>query len=88
MVSQVFLREAQRLLKPGGELRISSDIDDYIRWTLMHWQMFQRGGGALDWTATSADDWRERPDDWPKTRYAAKGERAGRKVTYLVFRRN
>ena len=87
MVSQPFLRQAERLLKDGGELRISSDIPDYIRWTLMHWQAFRRAGGRLDWTAERADDWRKRPEDWPETRYMAKGERAGRPVTYLTFRR-
>ncbi|MEM9837553.1 MAG: tRNA (guanosine(46)-N7)-methyltransferase TrmB [Pseudomonadota bacterium] len=85
MVSQAFFAEAARLLKPGGELRISSDIADYIRWTLMHWQMFERDGGAFDWPAQCADDWRVRPDDWPKTRYMAKGERAERPVTFLTF---
>lgn len=87
MVSQTFFEEAARLLKQGGELRISSDIADYIRWTLMHWQMFERGGGGLDWTARCADDWRVRPDDWPMTRYMAKGERAERPVTFLTFTR-
>jgi len=88
MVGQDFLTEATRLLKPGGELRISSDIDDYVRWTLMHWQIFEREGpGGFDWTAERASDWREKPDDWLKTRYAAKGERAGRQVSYLIFKR-
>lgn len=88
MVSQDFLAEVVRLLKPGGELRISSDIDDYVRWTLMHWQIFEREGpGGLDWLAETSSDWRDKPDDWFKTRYAAKGERAGRQVSYLIFRR-
>ena len=89
MVSQPFFEQAARLLRKGGELRISSDIDDYIRWTLMHWQMFEKARpGTLRWTAQRADDWRVRPSDWPETRYAAKGKRAGRSVTYLIFRRN
>jgi tRNA (guanine-N7-)-methyltransferase len=88
MVSQGFLTEAARLLKPGGMLKISSDIADYIRWTLMHWQIFDRSGpGLLHWTARKADDWRQRPQDWPETRYMAKGEKAGRAVSYLTFSR-
>jgi tRNA (guanine-N7-)-methyltransferase len=88
MVGQDFLGEAARLLKPGGLLKISSDIADYIRWTLMHWQVFDREHpGTLEWTAERADDWRTRPEDWPETRYMAKGEKAGRPVSYLTFRR-
>ncbi|MEM9810112.1 MAG: tRNA (guanine(46)-N(7))-methyltransferase TrmB [Pseudomonadota bacterium] len=87
MVGQMFFGEAARLLRPGAELRISSDIADYIRWTLMHWQMFERGGGGFDWLAKRADDWRLAPTDLPQTRYMAKGERAGRPVTYLRFQR-
>lgn len=87
MVSQQFLAEASRVLRPGGELRISSDIADYIRWTLMHWQVFERGGGGFDWTAERACDWKDPGPDWPRTRYMAKGERAGRPVTFLTFRR-
>ena len=87
MVSYAFLAEAARLLRPGAELRISSDIADYVRWTLMHWQMFERAGGAFDWLATKSDDWRGPPSDWPKTRYMTKGEAAGRPITYLRFQK-
>ncbi|MEM9284571.1 MAG: tRNA (guanine(46)-N(7))-methyltransferase TrmB [Pseudomonadota bacterium] len=87
MVGQAFFKEAARLIGPGAELRISSDIADYIRWTLMHWQIFERDSGAFDWVAVTADDWREPPADWPKTRYMAKGEAAGRPITYLRFQR-
>ncbi|MEO1041241.1 MAG: tRNA (guanine(46)-N(7))-methyltransferase TrmB [Pseudomonadota bacterium] len=87
MVGQAFFTEAARLLRPGAELRVSSDIADYIRWTLMHWQMFERQDPAFDWPVSTANDWREPPDDWPKTRYMAKGEAAGRPITYLRFLR-
>lgn len=87
MVSQTFFAQARRTLKQGGELRISSDIADYIRWTLMHWQMFERGEGGFDWTAEKAADWEDGGEDWPKTRYMVKGERAGRPVTFLTFRK-
>ncbi|MEM7740257.1 MAG: tRNA (guanine(46)-N(7))-methyltransferase TrmB [Pseudomonadota bacterium] len=87
MVGSAFFTEAARLLRPGAELRISSDIADYIRWTLMHWHMFERGQGGFDWMASTAQDWKEPPLDWPKTRYMAKGEAAGRPITYLRFQR-
>jgi tRNA (guanine-N7-)-methyltransferase len=83
MISPWFFKEAARLLKSGGELRVASDISDYIRWTLMH----ARNAPDFDWMAECARDWKERPDDWPQTRYEAKAAREGRAATYLRFRR-
>jgi tRNA (guanine-N7-)-methyltransferase len=83
MISPWFLAEAARLLAPGADLRVASDIPDYVRWTLMHAQNAE----AFDWTAERGGDWRIRPDDWPQTRYEAKARREGRAPAYLVFRR-
>ncbi|MCA8895514.1 MAG: tRNA (guanosine(46)-N7)-methyltransferase TrmB, partial [Amphiplicatus sp.] len=83
MISPWFFEESARLLKSGGELRVASDIEDYVRWTLMHAQ----NAKDFEWTAMRADDWRVRPDDWPQTRYEAKSLREGRTPAYLVFRR-
>ncbi len=83
MISPWFLDEAARLIKPGGVLRVASDIPDYVRWTLMH----ARNAEGFEWTAERADDWRTRPDDWPQTRYEAKAIREGRAPAYLVFQR-
>jgi len=83
MISPWFFVEAARLLKPGSELRIASDIPDYIRWTLMHGVR----APAFEWTAQCADDWTRRPEDWPQTRYEAKALKEGRTPTYLIFRR-
>ncbi|MEM9495435.1 MAG: tRNA (guanosine(46)-N7)-methyltransferase TrmB [Pseudomonadota bacterium] len=83
MISPWFLGEAARLIRPGGELRVASDIRDYIRWTLMH----MRARPEFEWTAARADDWRVRPDDWPETRYETKARREGRVPSYLRFRR-
>ncbi len=83
MISPWFFAAAARLLKPGGELRVASDIRDYIRWTLMHAQ----NASEFEWTATCASDWKQRPGDWPQTRYEAKSLREGRTPHYLTFRR-
>jgi len=83
MISSWFFAEAARALKPGGEIRVASDIPDYVRWTLMHAQ----SADAFEWTAERADDWQTRPDDWPQTRYEAKARREGRPPAYLKFRR-
>jgi tRNA (guanine-N7-)-methyltransferase len=83
MISPWFFGEAARLLAPGGQLRVASDIADYIRWTLMHAQ----AAPAFEWAAERPADWRERPADWPQTRYEAKALREGRRPTYLIFHR-
>ncbi len=87
MISPAFLKEAARLLVTGGELRVSSDIPEYIRWTLMMMQLHNRERRDFAWTARSARDWTLRPDDWPQTRYEAKALREGRQAAYLSFKR-
>jgi tRNA (guanine-N7-)-methyltransferase len=81
MISPWFLAQASRLLRAGGELRVASDIPDYVRWTLMHAQR----APDLRWAARRADDWRVRPDDWPQTRYEIKARAEGRAPAYLRF---
>lgn len=39
----------------------------------------------FEWTARQASDWRERPADWPATRYEQKAIAAGRKPVFLRF---
>jgi tRNA (guanine-N7-)-methyltransferase len=72
-----------RVLKPGGEFRFVSDIDDYCAWTLAH---LARSPDFL-WTAERASDWQLPWPDYTMTRYGRKAEREGRKATYLRFRR-
>jgi tRNA (guanine-N7-)-methyltransferase len=84
IVSGWFLSQAARLLKDGGELRIASDIPDYIRWTLMH----ARRAAYLEWQAQKRSDWEMRnEEEWPVTRYEEKARREGRETTFLKFRR-
>jgi tRNA (guanine-N7-)-methyltransferase len=71
------------VLAAGGLFRVASDIDDYIAWTLFH--LLRRSDFA--WTAERADDWRQPFPGWPGTRYEAKALVAGRRPTYLAFRR-
>ncbi len=77
------LARIARVLAPGGLLRVASDIDGYIDWTLRH--LTPRADFA--WTAEEADDWRKPYPGWPGTRYEAKAIREGRRPTYLAFRR-
>jgi len=80
-VSDGSLAEIARVLKPGGEFRFASDIDDYCGWTLVR---AARCPG-LRWTAHGADDWRTPFPGWPGTRYEAKAKVAGRVPSYLTF---
>lgn len=82
-VSQENLNRLARVMKPGAELRIASDIADYIFWTLGQ----VRRHGGFEWQAQHPDDWRNRPPDWPQTRYEQKARLAGRKPSYLQFQR-
>lgn len=72
-----------RVLKPDGEFRFVSDIDDYCAWTLEH---LSRSPDFL-WTAERASDWRLPWADYTMTRYGAKAEREGRQAAYLRFRK-
>jgi tRNA (guanine-N7-)-methyltransferase len=77
------LGQLHRVMKPGSELRIASDIADYITWTLVEMRRF----GKFAWLAETPDDWRARSPGWPQTRYEQKALRAGRVPVYLTFRR-
>ncbi len=72
-----------RVLRPGAELRIATDIGDYARTILIALQS-QRD---LVWTARSAADWRQGPDARPPTRYEAKASREGRRAMFLTLMR-
>jgi tRNA (guanine-N7-)-methyltransferase len=72
-----------RVLKPAGEFRFVSDIDDYCAWTLAH---LARAPDFI-WTAERACDWRLPWPGYTMTRYGAKAAREGRVAAYLRFRR-
>lgn len=83
-LSQTNLDSFSRLLKDGGELRMASDHPIMQRWMLE--QMCKRED--FTWTATRAQDWKERPLDWPPTRYEEKAKSKGAACMYFIFRRN
>ena len=81
-VTPEHLRPLQAALKPGAELRIATDIPDYVRQAM---EEVPRAG--FDWLAERASDWREPWADWLSTRYEQKALRQGRTPHYLTFRR-
>ena len=77
------LNHFARLLKPGGQLRLATDDVGYLRWILER----MMGHPAFDWQVNGPAQWRQRPADWPPTRYEQKGLENGRVPTYLQFLR-
>ncbi|MEO1638866.1 MAG: tRNA (guanosine(46)-N7)-methyltransferase TrmB [Pseudomonadota bacterium] len=82
-VTPEHLEPLARAMKPGAELRVATDIPDYVRQTL---EQVPRHG--FHWTAERPADWREPWDDWISTRYEQKALREGRVPHYLTFYRS
>jgi tRNA (guanine-N7-)-methyltransferase len=75
LINGSLLDELARVMRPGAELRIATDIGDYLRTILLAFH----GHASFAWQAAGPQDWRERGPDWPPTRYEAKAEREGRR---------
>lgn len=72
-----------RVLKPGGQLIMTTDIDDLAEWMAAH----AIHNPALEWTAENPDDWKTPPPGWNPTKYEKKGAAKGRQQSYLVFQK-
>jgi tRNA (guanine-N7-)-methyltransferase len=81
LVNRGLFDQLARLMRPGAELRIGTDIADYLRTMLLA----VRGRADFAWQVQGPRDWRERPADWPQTRYEAKAMREGRRCYFLRF---
>ena len=81
-VTPEHLAPLARVMRPGAELRVATDIPDYVRQTLE--EVPKQG---FEWLAESPSDWREPWDDWLSTRYEQKALREGRPPHYLTFRK-
>lgn len=75
------VNQLARLLRPGAEWRLATDIMDYADWMLRH----LCDHPDFQWCVQGSQDWHHRPDNWPATRYEAKALEAGRKPVYLRF---
>jgi tRNA (guanine-N7-)-methyltransferase len=77
-VTQDYLRPLAKVMQPGAELRIATDIPDYVRQA--HEEVPQAGfslvsNGDMPWP------------DWTRTRYEAKALREGRSPHYMTWQR-
>ena len=83
LVSESFLDALGRVMPPGAELRVATDIPAYAR-TVLEAAIPHP---AFRWTATCPADWRAPWPDWPGTRYESKAHREGRRPMFLTFHR-
>lgn len=79
LISKAFLDSLVRVMKPGAELRLATDHEDYATWMLERLLSHT----AFQWTAKTCDDWLKPPADWITTRYEQK--RLAGMPTYLNF---
>ena len=81
IVSPKTLVALARVMVPGAELRVATDIGEYVRTTMLA----VNGSPDFLWPALTPAEWCERSADWPPTRYEAKAVAAGRKCHYFRF---
>lgn len=77
------LRALRRIMAPGAELRLASDIPEYVAHALR--AVAAAGGFAVQ---GGPGDWARPWADWTRTRYEAKALREGRTPQYLSFLRD
>ncbi len=70
-----------RVLKPGAELRFATDDKSYLPYALERLCAHP----AFRWLAEGPSDWKNRPADWPPTRYETKAIKGP--PTFLRFAR-
>ncbi|MEH7829479.1 tRNA (guanine(46)-N(7))-methyltransferase TrmB [Gemmobacter denitrificans] len=79
-VTPDYLQALARVMQPGAEFRVATDIPDYVRQTLEEvppagFDLIAQTGAGAAW------------EDWLSTRYEQKALREGRDPHYLTFRR-
>jgi tRNA (guanine-N7-)-methyltransferase len=83
LIAPPTLDRLAEIMSDGAELRLATDDPSYLAWMLER----TTAHPAFSWTARRAADWRERPADWPATRYEQKARKAGRIPAFLRFER-
>lgn len=78
------LRSLARVMHPGADLRLATDIDDYVTHAIA---AIEACGGVFEMIGSGSAESDTGWQDWPGTRYEDKAIRAGRNPHYLTFRR-
>jgi len=79
LISCETLDRLAAVMTDGAELRLATDDADYF--SSMIEEVTRHP--AFAWPARRPADWRERPADWPSTRYEEKARAAGRTPFFL-----
>ena len=83
LIMPTTLDRLAEIMADRAELRLATDDPSYLGWVLEHVTEHP----AFAWTARRPSDWRQRPADWPATRYEAKARKAGRTPAFLRLER-
>jgi tRNA (guanine-N7-)-methyltransferase len=84
LVSPAMLAKLARVMRQGGELRLATDIATYAGDMLLA----VRREGSFALRASAPSDWRQRPADWPETRYERKALLEQRRAYYFRLLRS
>ncbi len=68
LIQPDFLDALSRVLAPGANVRLATDVADYANWAMERFHAHP----AYTWMARRADDWRRPPADHVTTRYETK----------------
>lgn len=80
IVSPKLVGELSRIVKKGGEIRLASDVPEYIE----HMQQAFQSSKEFDLHFCS----QEKPNFWPPTRYEMKAIEAQQYPQYLIYLKN
>jgi tRNA (guanine-N7-)-methyltransferase len=83
IINQTNLDIFARILKPDGQLIMTSDVENLSNWMHEH----ACNHPEFEWQAKSIDECLTPPDDWIPTRYEQKGAKGSKKMVYLFFKR-
>jgi len=82
-VSRETLDALAVVMTDGAELRLATDDGNYLVWMLERVTEHP----LFEWLVRGPLDWRNRPNDWPPTRYEERARAAGHVPTFLRLRR-
>ncbi len=81
IVNRDNLEVFSRILKPGGQLIMSTDVPYLADWMITETMIH----GGFEWQARGKKDWETKPEDWIDTVYQTKGAKGADKMVYLFF---
>jgi tRNA (guanine-N(7)-)-methyltransferase len=82
IIQQEFLNLLFSKIRPGGELILATDHDDYYQWICAE---FTKAGCFKNNNNVSHHEF---PTDWIKTKYQLKAESQGKSSYYLAYQKN